>query len=521
MKKSIIKYILPAVLAAPVLTACEMDQVSPNNLTPEDATTSMQDAESWRMGLYSTMRAAYTPGVLLTSDLQLDHFVLTTGDGNTNGSTARWTFQNAVQDNQNAMWANNYSVIMEANKVLEYMKDLPNNVEFSADDVVEWEQIKGEAYLARAIAYQMLTTYYTDNYAADGADPKEQLGLVIYDKVDIESLPPRQSLDSTYNFMIADVDSAIRFMSDADPSAYLHNPDLGNNLMPAAVAQLLKARILLNKGDYTNAAAIAKQLVDDTQATYPLITTTEGLQSMWLNDEGSEIMFQLYQSKEELAASWASFTTYNVSLSGQLGIPAYTPAIQPSTEALAYFNDTKDIRENATFALLWSYYAYTAGSNGSVRLFYKYPGNPELRTAVTDCYNNVKLFRIPEAYLIAAEAEHRLGHTDVAFDYYNRLHHDARGCSRLNSSYMNMMGTDFLTELGNEYTREYIGEGLAFSVYKRLGRNVIRSASQQAGAVASYAAISVTPDNAELWKRWTWEVPEQDLYANRNIEKNW
>ena len=77
--------------------------------------------------------------------------------------------------------------------------------------------------------------------------------------------------------------------------------------------------------------------------------------------------------------------------------------------------------------------------------------------------------------------------------------------------------TDFEQTLADEYSREYMGEGLAFSAYKRLNRSVVRGTQQQSVANSFSKAISITPDD----KRWTWEIPQQDLIANKNIEKNW
>lgn len=522
--KSIVKYLLSSLSVLSLLTACEMDQVSPTNIGVDESSSSIQDAESWRMGLYATMRSAYSPGFLYTSDVQLDNFVLTTGDGNANGLTANWTFQNEDTDSQTAVWANNYSVIKAANKVIENMRLLPTRAELSKADSVEWEQIMGEAFLARAIAYQSLAVFFTDRYDAEGDNAKSQLGLLLYDKVDVDSTPARESLDSTYKFMLADCDSADKYMTDPDPGNYLRNADIEGNLLNRYVLGLVKARIFLNKGDYAKAAETAETLIEEAASVYPLITTAEGLSHMWENDEGSEILFQLFQSKDELAASWSVFTGYNTSLSEALGSPAYTPSIQPSAEALKIFSsDLSDIRRTTSIGRRWSYYAYAeTGSinNGYVNLLVKYPGNPDLQTSVSDCYNNVKLFRMPEAYLIAAEANYRLGNTDKAIDYYNRLHHDARGASLLSESMF--LRTDFITLIGDEYVREYIGEGLVFSAYKRLNRNVVRAATgQPAGTASSFAGISVTPDDPQLWKRWTWEIPEQDLSANTQIESNW
>lgn len=507
MKKILSKFSILALLALPVATSCELDQLSPTQPSPDEMTNSMNAAENWRLGLYATLRSVYG---FNSSDVQTDNFVLTNQDANANGPQFTWTFQNTGVDDPTTVWANAYTTIFRANAVLTYVPQvLTNAPALTAADTLEVQQILGEAHLVRAMMYQRLATYFTDRY--DAATASTQLGLPIVEEMSVDYMPARSSLDSTYNYILKELDAARQLMNGSDASRYLTG-NVVNYLLPEAAVDLLEARVALTTGDYERAVKLAGGLANSGE--YPLITTVEGLQDMWLNDSGSEIIFQPYQSTDERGASWTYFTGPNASLSSQLPWTAYVPNMYPSNEALSLY-DATDIRFSASFFQGWSYAAYYATGNANnafAIMLGKYPGNPALKVSSTDTYNMAKVFRSPEAYLIAAEAEYRQGHTTEALAYYNALHHTARGAAELTTT------DNFVEDLCNEYTREFIGEGLVFSAYKRLNKRVVRSASnQQPGTNTGNAAIDIAPDNI----RWTWEIPQNDLSANSKLEGNW
>lgn len=505
MKKYILKYMFLGAFAVSALTSCEMDQSSPANLRPEEGLTSIADAESWRMGLYSTARSTYSAPNVFLSDIALDQFVATKSYGNFYGPTARWSFGNGYIDDQTTVWANFYTLINRANEVIDKVPLIAKNAELSAADTRELNQIIGEAYLMRAIGYQTLATYFCDRY--DAAKAKEQKGLSIVVKVDEHHKPVRQSLDSTYNFIQEDLDSARVRMNDNNRSAsYVHNPQIFQikGTLTTSVIDLVEARVALTTGNYAKAAALATGLIDSQK--YPLITTAKGLTDMWTNDEGPEIIFQCFQNKDERGASWSDLGKLNLTYTNHYGRDIYEAKYIVSAEAIAAYEDT-DIRFPGYFRTV---YTKDAVSSQTIMLN-KYPGNPALKKNAADVYNTAKPFRVAEAYLIAAEAYYKNGEPDKALAVFNALHATARGASEVTDI------AGFEQVLADEYLREYIGEGLAFSAYKRLSMPVVRGSRQQSIADQTSKAVSITPDN----KRWTWEIPQQDLFANPNIENNW
>lgn len=83
--------------------------------------------------------------------------------------------------------------------------------------------------------------------------------------------------------------------------------------------------------------------------------------------------------------------------------------------------------------------------------------------------NRVNMIRLPEAYLILAEAQIHKGKTDEALKLLNKIR-QLRGIP----SELKETNVDQLKELVyNEYEREFIGEGVLFFQQKRLGKTTI------------------------------------------------
>lgn len=273
-------------------------------------------------------------------------------------------------------------------------------------------------------------------------------------------------------------------------------------MLSTVVIDIVEARIALNTGNYQKAATLAESVMSNSK--YELCTCTEDLVRMWTGDEGTEIIFQIFQSKDERGASWTDLGGLNTAYTNAYGVNIYDVKYIPTMEALNAYENT-DIRKSATFR---------AGCTTQLKQTYmlnKYPGNPDLQQKQSDTYNTAKPFRLAEAYLIAAEAYYRNGQPAEALAAFNALHTTARGASAVTDI------TGFEQTLAKEYLLEYMGEGLAFSAYKRLRMSAVRGAQQLAVADQNSKVINITPDN----KRWTWEIPQQDLFANSNIEKNW
>lgn len=513
MKKNIFKLALCALVAVPAFTSCEMDQIPESNTVPEKTWNNLTDAESYRVGMYSSLRGVSGGIYTLLSDLQTDLFVATENYGNYYGMTWKWQFQNSEVDDQTSIWAANYSFIATVNNVLGNI----DKVEVADEsEQVELDQIKGEAYMFRAMAYHTLATYFCKDY--EPATAASDLGLPIVTVVDVDALPRRASLEDTYKFILDDLHKADSLMTDNNPRPYLTDASVADYMVNRDSRDLFEARVRLFAHDYAKAITLAQGVMGN----YPLITTAEGLEDMYTNDKGSEIMFQIFQSKDERGPSWDLFLGYQASYTaawaGYGAGNVYAPSWYPSMDAMSLFGG-RDIRTKVYFLMEGT---VIAGNNiiapwytgEQCILFKKFPGNPALAKTTSDYYNMHDVFRVPEAYLIAAEASYLNGDETSAVTYLNQLHNEARKGSKVTAT-----GENLFAAIKNEWVLEYMGEGLRFGCLKRWHDGFKRSdRDKQQTGTASGAGIEILPDN----QRWVWEIPQQDLNANPdNLERNW
>src|SRR5690606_20038520 len=105
-------------------------------------------------------------------------------------------------------------------------------------------------------------------------------------------LPERATVEAVYGQILADIAEAKTRLADVPAEQRASRFTLD-------VAYALEARVRLCTHDFTGAAAAADFLTGSNR--YPLIKTADGLETMWTNDEGKQIICQLYASSTELS----------------------------------------------------------------------------------------------------------------------------------------------------------------------------------------------------------------------------
>jgi hypothetical protein len=144
------------------------------------------------------------------------------------------------------MWNQNYTAIAHCNIFLSNIDKVP------MPDATK-EQYKAEVKFIRAQYYFMLTQFFGD------------VPLVL-EPLTVETMyKARDPYDVVLKAIYEDLDEAVRVLPDV-----LYN---GHAVKASALA--LKARILLFNGEFANAAATARQIID------------KGIYSIWNNDEHS------------------------------------------------------------------------------------------------------------------------------------------------------------------------------------------------------------------------------------------
>lgn len=491
-------------LALPALTSCELDQFPEGSIPAEEAWQSVADAGRFNNGLLSNLRSATQPAYAVLQEAQSDLFNATSYNGNpTYTKTHDWTFTMDDFDGS-GIWSSQYALVSNANNILNNI-DKIQPLEGSDYDaqVTLLKKYKAIAYFARAYAYTQLVSGYCKNY--DPATADTQLGLPIVTEVDVNAKPARASLKDTYAFIMEDLRLAKENFLDKE------NTDVTEPNYHAALA--LEARVALFHQDYQTAINDAKELMNK----YPLITDEDEFLSMWQNDQGSEAIYVPQQTIDELISGGYGDFISEIDVQGEgKFVASYIPS-----QGLMNLYDEGDIRLNTYFSQTGLYVnAEVEDANGYI--LSKYPGNPELKkgNAKYEFYNMVKVFRVAEAYLIAAEAQYRLN--GEGGEYLNQLR-DARGAKRLGTvDGKPLTGNELFKAIKDEWAREMCGEGQRFVCLKRWNEGFTRMTPQNLIEGIIYTQkqvqkLTISPDN----KRWVWELPSNELLTNKNLQQNW
>lgn len=524
--KNILRIAFVSALSLSALTACDLD------VTPD---ASMDYNESWQgditvaqahyRGLASAFRSVCGGSYIVAQDEQADLFNAASDFGNRGGLEHSWSFQ---ADDEATVWNGCYSIIKQCNDVINNIGNITLN---TTDETKAAAQktiinaIKGEAYLMRAICYHNIVLRYAKDYEASTATEANS-GVPLVTTVDINNKPKRSTLQETYDFIKKDIAQARQLMSDdADVSG---NNTAKVNRLTLDAADLFEARVDLYMDNYSEAAKLTQKLIDS--GNYPLITSAGDFASMWKNDEGSEIIFEPYCSVDERPANMSLYTNQNANFSNQIQAAVFVPDWYPTKTLLSLY-EKNDVRLSTFFRT--GYVAYSSSESvslGAAYIFNKYPGNPALKKAPSEIsyYNSYKLFRIAEAYLIAAEAYYRSGDETNATKVLNELR-TARGASAIAAT-----GANLFNDIKDEWTREFVGEGYRLDALKRWHDSMKRGVPQydlypddgvvDPNSIADfiyqrddYTGLSVDASN----KRWVWEIPTNDRISDPAITPNW
>lgn len=500
MNKYIVKTILGAALALPVLTSCELDQFPEGTIPAEKAWETVQDASNFHIGLLASLRSLAGDGTKTVAEVQTDLF----NQGTSSTSyyqESDWTWT-TNQFNGDGRWTGNYSLISTANYILD---NVENVAQESAADSAAVREFKGTAYFARAYAYSNLVTRYCKEY--DPATAANELGLPLVTTVDINAKPSRASLQATYDLILADLTQAADLMKNVE----------GDITVPTIDAvTALQARVYLYCKQYDNAIAAAEKLF----TKFPL-TKKSDLWTLWSEDAGTEIIYQPLLTTDERSGGSMGSAYFGFSQTEKLRSASYFP-----TQGLMDLYESKDARKEVYF---YEDQLCSGQYIGTGYIFSKFPGNPSLRksneTDETAWYNAPKAFRTAEMYLIAAEAAlFKATPDEVAAQRYLNTLRVARGASETQKS-----GALLVQEMKDEWAREMVGEGFRLDCLKRWGDGIKRMAPQTFGGAAVLrkgadlglsTELNVQPDDARYYKM-VWEIPSSDLQTNKNLVGNW
>ena len=424
MNKQILRYFLPFVGAAIVLSSCSKSFVNkqpPASLSPTDALDSAPILQNALYGVYAELRTTdqYGRDWPVIGDLMADNTFLESR--NSGRYIVQYAYSVPITDGVTlSEWQDTYNGILDANQVI----DAPAK---HADD------IKAQAYALRALMYFKLVNIWGRPYTADTSAP----GVPLVLHYDVTALPGRSSVGTVYNQIVSDL--KIAFQSA---------PDYSNSVTLSKYAiEGLLARVYLYMGDYPDALAAAQDVIQSGPFT---LVPYNAFLSFWANPgihtDAVEVMFE----EDEDAINNNGFDDL-----GGIFINGYQDIY--CTQDLASLYSATDIRAGLLIA------GQTKGGTAAF-LINKYPNAQQ-----TD-RDNPKVIRLAEVYLIAAESENRLKDDVDAQTYVNAV---ATLRDPSFAGYTDITAA-LLTDITQERRKELAFEGDRLFDLNRLGMDINR-----------------------------------------------
>lgn len=182
-----------------------------------------------------------------------------------------------------AAWIQPYNKILIANQILEVI----NKISPTADEVVQWKQVKGSALLLRSTTYLHLTTLFTQPYEAARAGG--DLGIPLKLSPSISEEVSRGNLQQTYDRILMDLNESLTLLSDQIP----FNPATRSVAMPVkTTAFAVLARVHLMMGHFQEAYEFADASLRqyDVLQDYNIIDTNQTYSFSRFN---SEVLYEL------------------------------------------------------------------------------------------------------------------------------------------------------------------------------------------------------------------------------------
>lgn len=402
MKKILIISSVLAALACAV--SCNMELRPAGTVEPGNALQTITDAEKLRDGLYVAFRSRVGGTYASLDEIRSDLFHASTGFGNVGGSLYGWYMAADLAEIE-SLWGASYNTIANANFFIEAANAV-NTSEWSEEDRENLQIWKGEAFFVRAYFHLELAEAFCLDYPGNEQSYGVPYVTVYNPTSDNSRYPNRGTLEETFSNILADLDSA---------AAYVTTPgSVGSMWVTADAVTALRARTALEMGGYSSVIDLVSE---DFLMRYPLVTSEEAFQRMWINDDGSECILQFDASyPNELGTSYdMGYIGYNATE----GI--YSPTYLPEQWVVDLFQQYPEDWRNQNHMIVRE--VNIGGTPYNLASFTKFPGNPALRQAESDqnYQHKAKPFRIAEMYLVLAEAYARSSQMQQAANYLTRL----------------------------------------------------------------------------------------------------
>lgn len=463
--KLIINFLIGSVAILFLLTGCKKSfiQKVPYDSIPADQ--ALGDASALQTalnGAYSEMRAVGLFGrdFPVIGDLQADNTYVE--KKNSGRYLSQYNYSVVANDAVvTEMWSSAYTAILRANQII--------NSPLTGSDV---DQIKAQAYAIRGLLYFKLVNIYAKPFTVDSS----ALGVPLVLQYNPYLLPSRSSVGTVYAQIVSDLKTAFQ-----TAPVYVNSV----NLSKYAIEGLL-AKVYLYMGDNNDAETAAVDVINNSGFS---LASPANYNSFWQNPaiktDHVEVMFEV---------DCDVLNNNGFDDLGGIYINGYQD-IYASSQLYNLYSPT-DIRRTL---LVDS----TTKSGAQAYAVIKFPN------AQNADRDNLKVIRLAEVYLIAAEAALPGNETTAKF-YLNAL------MAQRDPSFpgYTSTGSQLLSDIVQERRKELAFEGDRFYDMNRLQLPINRAANTGAiPAGANDVNLSIPfPDNRRVAP-----IPQAELQSNQNI----
>ncbi|MEO7044564.1 MAG: RagB/SusD family nutrient uptake outer membrane protein [Ferruginibacter sp.] len=465
MKNKTKIYIIIVCVAIISATGCSkkfLDQFPSDSVAQHQELSTITGLQDVLSGAYASLRATnfYGRSFPVVGDLQADNsYVEITNSGL---YIPQYTY-NVVNNDPIAagIWSFGYSSISAVNQIIDADVTSPGVL-----------QIKAEAYALRALVYFKLVNYYARPYT----DNPNALGVPLVIHFSPSLFPARNKVSEVYAQIVSDLKTAVAGAAPYSTSI---------RLSKYAIEALL-AKVYLYMGDNTNAKTAAVDVINNSGFT---LVSASAYAGFWSNTaprkDAVETMFEVDVSATENNG-------FN-----DLGA-IYKNGFQDIYASSQLYNlySATDVRR----ALL---IPGTTKSGAAAYLVNKYPD------ALNTDKDNVRVMRLSEVYLIAAEASLPNSEAD-ARTYLNAL------VAKRDPGFAGYTSTGaaLLTDIVTERRKELAFEGDRLFDMNRLKQDISRSANPGAIQAGTGNVNLVIPYSSYLRIA---PIPLSETTANANI----
>lgn len=435
-------YIIFGILYAIVLNSCSgfLDMSPSNSKDASTAISSTSDAEVMINGVMRAMTSSsyYGRNFFLYGDAKGGDFTIASQG---RGYDDLYTFNHSPSSGSySGFWETGYSCIEQLNTILEDIDNL------TKDGNTDYDSYKGQALTLRALIYFDLVRLYGLPYN----DDKTSYGVpLVTAPLKYNAQPTRASVDSVYQQILSDLSAGATLLSEDKSQQDGYIGYYGN------IAE--QARVKLYMQDYDGALSAAKEVINSGKFT--LYKPSEWIAS-WAKQFGSESIFELgiYSTEADLGTSCLG---YMLMCEGRKsGASGWFIASDYFINRLK--EDTTDVRlglmyqDELKYTHLGSCSKYMGGPNME-------GDGKETATAV-----NIKVIRLSEIYLIAAEAALHASTPDptAAANYLNAIRCRA---PQLTPATASTITDDMILD---ERSKELFGEGQRFFDLIRMNKSI-------------------------------------------------